>query len=92
VKKNSQILFREFKKTMQHIQTLLQANPPSITQQGLGLPAVVTKIDEIGMDLLLHMLVYIPQQRVGAKEAMTHAFFDDVPANIKQMSAAVGQP
>lgn len=43
-------------------------------------------IDTIGLDLLGRMLVYQPQLRIGADEATKHAYFEDVPPAIKNMS------
>lgn len=39
---------------------------------------ILPMIDSIGMDLLKRMLVYEPNHRVGAKDALSHPWFGDV--------------
>eukprot|EP00002_Diphylleia_rotans_P031865 TRINITY_DN663_c0_g1_i2.p1 TRINITY_DN663_c0_g1~~TRINITY_DN663_c0_g1_i2.p1 ORF type:complete len:270 (-),score=60.31 TRINITY_DN663_c0_g1_i2:323-1132(-) len=38
-----------------------------------------------GLDLLGRMLQYDPSQRITARQAMAHAFFDDLPPSIKNL-------
>jgi cyclin-dependent kinase 1 len=42
------------------------------------LPQSVRQIDETGMDLLQQMLKYDPSQRISAKAALLHPYFDDL--------------
>ncbi|EQC38020.1 CMGC/CDK/CDC2 protein kinase [Saprolegnia diclina VS20] len=41
--------------------------------------AIVPALDPIGIDLLSRMLVYEPRQRISAKQAMSHPWFNDLP-------------
>ncbi len=43
-------------------------------------------IGETGLDLLLSMLVYVPDCRISAEEALNHVYFNDVPIHIRNMS------
>jgi len=40
--------------------------------------AVVPELDDLGLDLLSKMLRYPPGERISAKEALRHPFFDDL--------------
>ncbi|KAF9086273.1 negative regulator of the PHO system [Mortierella sp. AD031] len=42
------------------------------------LSTVVPMIDTFGMDLLLQMLIYQPQKRITAKDALNHVYFNDI--------------
>jgi len=42
------------------------------------LSSVITQLDPLGLDLLSKMLRYAPGERISAKEAMKHPFFDDM--------------
>jgi cyclin-dependent kinase len=44
---------------------------------------LVPNLDPLGLQLLTLMLVYDPQQRISAKDAMEHAYFDDLSDAIK---------
>ncbi|EFC50050.1 cell division control protein 2 [Naegleria gruberi] len=46
--------------------------------KGNHLPAVCSRLDDCGIDLLTRMLEYQPNKRISAKEALKHPFFDDV--------------
>ncbi|KAF9434201.1 negative regulator of the PHO system [Entomortierella beljakovae] len=50
------------------------------------LSSVVPMIDAFGMDLLMQMLIYQPQRRITAKDALNHVYFNDIRgyANIQQ--------
>ncbi|KAF9188995.1 negative regulator of the PHO system [Haplosporangium sp. Z 767] len=50
------------------------------------LSTVVPMIDTFGMDLLMQMLIYQPQRRITAKDALNHVYFNDIRgyANLQQ--------
>ncbi|KAF9342281.1 negative regulator of the PHO system, partial [Mortierella sp. NVP85] len=50
------------------------------------LSSVVPMIDAFGMDLLMQMLIYQPQRRITAKDALNHVYFNDIRgyANLQQ--------
>ncbi|KAG0330388.1 negative regulator of the PHO system [Dissophora globulifera] len=50
------------------------------------LSSVVPMIDTFGMDLLMQMLIYQPQRRITAKDALNHVYFNDIRgyANLQQ--------
>ncbi|KAF9127262.1 negative regulator of the PHO system [Mortierella sp. 14UC] len=54
------------------------------------LSTVVPMIDTFGMDLLMQMLIYQPQRRITAKDALNHVYFNDIRgyANLQQQQAA----
>ncbi|KAG0199985.1 negative regulator of the PHO system [Mortierella sp. NVP41] len=54
------------------------------------LSTVVPMIDTFGMDLLLQMLIYQPQKRITAKDALNHVYFNDIRgyANLQQQQQA----
>lgn len=43
-----------------------------------NLPTMVKNLDKNGLDLLGKMLIYNPPERISAREAMTHPYFDDL--------------
>jgi len=43
-------------------------------------------LDPLGLDLLHKMLQYDPAQRVTAKQAMSHEYFNELPADVKARS------
>ncbi|KAF8920953.1 negative regulator of the PHO system, partial [Dissophora ornata] len=45
------------------------------------LSSVVPMIDTFGMDLLMQMLIYQPQRRITAKDALNHVYFNDIRGN-----------
>ncbi|KAF9309276.1 negative regulator of the PHO system [Podila horticola] len=51
-----------------------------------SLSSVVPMIDSFGMDLLMQMLIYQPQRRITAKDALNHVYFNDIRgyANLQQ--------
>jgi serine/threonine protein kinase len=51
-----------------------------------SLQSVLPMISTLGLDLIARMLMYQPHLRVNAQEATQHAYFEDLPANIKQLS------
>ncbi|EPZ32720.1 protein serine/threonine kinase [Rozella allomycis CSF55] len=55
-----------------------QANFPKWPRINL---AEVCKLDHFGLDLLQKMLVYEPGQRITAKEALRHPYFDELRNN-----------
>jgi len=50
------------------------------------LSKIAPKLDQVGWDLLSSMLRYEPQQRISAKAAMQHPYFDDLDPAIKNMA------
>lgn len=44
----------------------------------VGLASIVPQLDRDGLDLLEKMLIYDPNNRITAKEALTHPYFNDV--------------
>ena len=52
--------------------------PPQVIYPPQHLSQVLTTIDPIGIDLLNRMLQYQPQMRISAKDALEHAFFNEV--------------
>jgi serine/threonine protein kinase len=66
-----------------------EANWPGVTQlpyyqksfpnwQGNSLRNLVPSMDDLGLDLLKRMLTYKPSDRITARQALTHPFFDDL--------------
>ena len=55
----------------------MQAHPAQ------SLAALVPTMDPAAIDLLDKMLKYEPSQRISAKDALSHPYFDDLPASIK---------
>ena len=49
---------------------------PKWPRRSIG--AAVPKLDALGVDLLSKMLVYQPSKRISAKQALQHAWFDDL--------------
>ncbi|KAI9259901.1 serine/threonine-protein kinase pef1 [Sporodiniella umbellata] len=52
--------------------------PPQVIYPPQHIAQVLTAIDPIGIDLLHQMLQYQPQLRVNAKDALEHAYFNEV--------------
>jgi cyclin-dependent kinase 2 len=48
------------------------------------LSELVPTLEPSGVDLLCRMLTYTPQQRITAKAALCHQYFDDVPHLLAQ--------
>ena len=44
----------------------------------MGLKNCMKKIDPLGYDLLEKMLIYDPAERISAKKAILHPYFDDL--------------
>lgn len=51
--------------------------------EGLPWASIVPSLDYNGVDLLAGMLKYDPSQRLSARQAMEHAFFNDLSDTIK---------
>ena len=49
--------------------------------QTLGLKSSMKKIEPAGLDLLEKMLIYDPAERISAKKALLHPYFDDLDKN-----------
>ncbi|KAI8872660.1 cyclin-dependent protein kinase [Ramicandelaber brevisporus] len=60
-------------------------------QQPTTLNAVLPMIDADGMDLLKRMLQYQPQNRITARDAMNHGWFNSLHAQQQQAYAAAHQ-
>jgi len=50
------------------------------------LSSVLSQLDSVGLDLFSRMLKYAPGERISAKEAMQHPFFDDLDKSIYEES------
>lgn len=48
-----------------------------------SLYSLVTKLDDVGVDLLAKMLEYDPAKRISAASARTHPFFSDLPESLR---------
>lgn len=46
---------------------------------------IVPNLDPLGVDLLSKLLVYDPEKRITAKQAMSHPYFDDLNDSVKFM-------
>ncbi|WKA09193.1 hypothetical protein VitviT2T_026864 [Vitis vinifera] len=53
-------------------------NPKNSSSAFPNLSAAVPNLDEDGLDLLSKMLKYDPSERISAKKAMEHPYFDDL--------------
>ena len=40
-------------------------------------------LDEVALELLKSMIEYEPDERVTAKDALHHRYFDDLPSQLK---------
>lgn len=49
------------------------------------LSSVVTTVDSFGIDLLARMLMYLPDARISADDSMSHPYFNDLQANVRNM-------
>ncbi|KAJ4456818.1 putative Cell division control protein 2 [Paratrimastix pyriformis] len=47
---------------------------------------IITGLDPTGIDLLTRMLQYDPALRITAKNALQHAYFNDVPVELRHVS------
>jgi cyclin-dependent kinase len=52
--------------------------PPSLKH-------LAPNLDPLGIELLSLMLKYDPSQRIDAKSALEHPYFDDLPSSIKDV-------
>jgi len=52
---------------------------------GEPLSKICPKLDSDGLDLLDKMLRCNPAERISAKDAITHAYFKDIPDNLKKL-------
>lgn len=43
-------------------------------------------LDELGLDLLSHMLAFDASQRISAKRAMQHPYFDNIDPALRETS------
>ena len=46
------------------------------------------KLDLYGIDLLRRMLAFDPQQRISARQALSHPYFDDLDVKLAERQAA----
>eukprot|EP01090_Pellita_catalonica_P007338 TRINITY_DN17920_c0_g1_i1.p1 TRINITY_DN17920_c0_g1~~TRINITY_DN17920_c0_g1_i1.p1 ORF type:complete len:328 (-),score=42.35 TRINITY_DN17920_c0_g1_i1:683-1666(-) len=51
-----------------------------------NLATLLPRLDSDGIDLLQKMLKYVPSERISAKAAMNHPYFDDLEKSIFKMS------
>ena len=51
----------------------------------IALSKVVPGLDIAGMDLLEKLLQCDPNKRISAKDALTHAYFADIPEALKAL-------
>ncbi|CAM9863752.1 unnamed protein product, partial [Discosporangium mesarthrocarpum] len=52
-----------------------------------NLAHLVPGLDPLGVSLFESMLVYDPQRRISAKDAMEHPYFDHLSPNVKNIGA-----
>ncbi|KAF9346849.1 Cyclin-dependent kinase 2, partial [Mortierella sp. NVP85] len=56
------------------------------------LESVVPHLDAYGLDLLSQMIEYDPTQRISAKRALQHPFFDDLKQPMQQQQNGTNPP
>jgi len=44
------------------------------------------KLEPNGIDLMQRMLLYVPESRISADQALQHAYFNDLPLSLRNMS------
>jgi len=49
-----------------------------------SISTIVPDLDDLGIDLLSKMLQYTPKKRISARNAMKHAYFDELKNILKQ--------
>jgi len=52
---------------------------------------IVPTLDRTGVDLLSKMLVYVPQKRISARDAVNHPYFDDLKEYIRRQTRIAQQ-
>ncbi|GAB6028394.1 Cell division protein kinase 1 [Chamberlinius hualienensis] len=83
-------LFRIFRtmgtpteETWAGVTQLTDYKPTFPSWKGNNLVGCVKNLGKCGLELLRKMLIYDPAQRISAKEAVAHPYFDDVDQSIK---------
>ncbi|KAG2208917.1 serine/threonine-protein kinase pef1 [Mucor mucedo] len=62
----------------QNITQFPEYKPPQVVYPTQHISQILTNIDTCGLDLLNRMLQYQPQMRISAKDALNHAYFNEV--------------
>jgi non-specific serine/threonine protein kinase len=64
--------------TWPNINLLPEYKPPQVVYPPQHISQFLPNIDAVGLDLLNRMLQYQPQMRISAKDALNHAYFNDI--------------
>lgn len=64
--------------TWPNISQLPEYKPPQVVYPPQHISQFLPNIDAVGLDLLNRMLQYQPQMRISAKDALNHAYFNDI--------------
>ncbi|XP_004364894.1 protein serine/threonine kinase [Capsaspora owczarzaki ATCC 30864] len=68
------------------VSSLPEWKPDFSVCRRVPLSSVVTTVDSYGIDLLARMLMYLPDARISADDAMCHPYFSDLQANVRAMA------
>ncbi|KAI8980986.1 serine/threonine-protein kinase pef1 [Pilobolus umbonatus] len=64
--------------TWPNISQLPEYKPTQVIYPAQHISQILTSVDSLGLDLLNRMLQYQPQLRISAKDALNHAYFNEV--------------
>lgn len=64
--------------TWPNITQLPEYKPSQVIYPAQHISQILTSVDSLGLDLLNRMLQYQPQLRISAKDALNHAYFNDI--------------
>jgi cyclin-dependent kinase len=53
--------------------------------EAVSLGTLLPRLNPAGLNLLECLIEYVPEKRMPAKDALHHAYFDDLPAHLKQV-------
>eukprot|EP01015_Nassula_variabilis_P030145 TRINITY_DN6589_c0_g1_i15.p1 TRINITY_DN6589_c0_g1~~TRINITY_DN6589_c0_g1_i15.p1 ORF type:complete len:102 (-),score=29.47 TRINITY_DN6589_c0_g1_i15:60-365(-) len=68
------------------LKNLSEWNPEEFEpQEAESLKTLVPRLDDDGVDLLGKMLRCNPAERITAKNALSHPYFNDVPESLKRI-------